>query len=447
VVIVAIALTVIEVHLNLVRYKNNDVFQWDITGYYSYLQATFIDKDVSLSFITPENKKQYDGITYTFVDDQEGYHIFKYSMGMSVMYAPFFLIAHSLAKPLGFAPDGYSAIYQFAVEFSGLFYLIIGLYFIRRLLIQFYSERIAALTIGIIFFATNLLYYSTVEAPMSHAYTFSLLAVLLYFTQQYYQKVKIKYVAALGVVMGLIILIRPLNVLFVLPIILYKVYSFFELKQRFLFFIKHYKHVLLFVVLMFLICLPQLLYYKFVTGHYLVFSYGSKERFYFNEPKILDVLFSFRKGWFIYTPIMLFVMYALWRLRKHHLMGFKSSIYILLPIYLFLVSSWWCWWYGGSFSQRSLIDLYPLLLFPLAAILHHLKDVSIFKKRISYTFITICLLLNILQTFQYKYNIIDYDGMTFKEYAHVFGTLDSDNIDTLLLDKPDYEAAVRGQGR
>jgi hypothetical protein len=45
---------------------------------------------------------------------------------------------------------------------------------------------------------------------------------------------------------------------------------------------------------------------------------------------------------------------------------------------------------------------------------------------------------------QYKYNIIDFDGMTAKEYVQVFGTLDDKRIDTTLLDKPDYERAVLG---
>jgi len=34
--------------------------------------------------------------------------------------------------------------------------------------------------------------------------------------------------------------------------------------------------------------------------------------------------------------------------------------------------------------------------------------------------------------------------MTFKEYIHVFGTLDSKNIDESLLNHPDYEKAVLG---
>lgn len=53
-------------------------------------------------------------------------------------------------------------------------------------------------------------------------------------------------------------------------------------------------------------------------------------------------------------------------------------------------------------------------------------------------------LLSIIQTVQYKYNIIDFDGMTAKEYIHVFGSIDDKSIDTTLLKKPNYDLAILG---
>ena len=189
-VIIVACLTIIQVHLNLARYNNTNVIKWDIVGYYSYLPAQFIDKDITLKFITPENKIQYNGIKYGYVDDSKGNHIIKYSMGMAVLYAPFFFIAHILASPLGFSSDGYSSIYQFFIEFSGLFYLLIGLWYLRKLLLQYYSEKITAFVLALVFFGTNLLCYAAVDSAMSHAYTFSLFSVFLYFTVDFYKNVK-----------------------------------------------------------------------------------------------------------------------------------------------------------------------------------------------------------------------------------------------------------------
>ncbi len=197
------------------------------------------------------------------------------------------------------------------------------------------------------------------------------------------------------------------------------------------------------MALVILIIWPQFLYYKFVTGNYLVFSYG-KERFIFNRFHLWDILFSFRKGWLIYTPIMLFALYGIWFMKKQSIGIFNTSILILLPIYLYLVSSWWCWWYGGSFSQRSMIDLYPLLALPFSAFLFKLQNFNSISKKVLIAILNFILLLNIFQTVQYKYNIIDYDGMTAKEYVQVFGTLNENKIDTTLLDKPNLERAILG---
>ena len=34
-----------------------------------------------------------------------------------------------------------------------------------------------------------------------------------------------------------------------------------------------------------------------------------------------------------------------------------------------MTAAWDIWWYGGSFGQRALIQAYPVLLFPIAALL------------------------------------------------------------------------------
>jgi hypothetical protein len=427
----------------LVKHRNDDVIKWDVTGYYSYLPAAFIDKDLSLSFITPENKTYYNGARYAYLDDQHGNHVLKYPMGMSVLYAPFFFMAHVLAAPLGYPQDGFSDIYEMFIEFSGLFYLLFGLWYLRKLLLQFYSEKITALCLLFVFFGTNLLCYATVEPAMSHAYTFALFSVFLYFLFQFYEKANFKNVIVMAISFGLIVLVRPLNIFFILPVFLYGLNSFYNVKQGLAFFVQRFRFLLVFAGVVSLILLPQLLYYKHVTGNFFVFSYG-KEQFYFNHFHLPEFLFGFRKGWLIYTPIMAFALCGIWYMKYQQIWKFRSSVFILVLLYIYLLSSWWCWWYGGSFSQRSMIDLYPLLALALAAFLHKVSGLKKTTKFVIYVALFLCLLLNIFQTVQYKYNIIDYDGMTIQEYAKVFGSIDPTKIDTALLDKPDYEKAVRG---
>lgn len=443
--IVLIGLTVTEVHLNLIRYKHKDVITWDVVGYYSYLPATFIDKDLKLGFITPENRKDYYGSKYGYVDDPEGHHVFKYSMGMAILYLPFFTAAHLLAEPLGYTADGYSEIYQWFIEYSGLFYLLLGLIFLRRLLLLYYSEKITALSIFIIFFGTNLLCYSTIDAAMSHSYTFSLVSAFLYYIVRYYRTPGTGYVIFLAFLFGLIILVRPPNVLFGLAILLTGVNHVADLKIRWLFIGRHYRHVLLLMLITSLTLLPQLLYWHYVTGHYFVSSYG-EEGFFFKNPHVIDCLVGFRKGWLVYSPVFFFALAGVWMLRKQHSRDFLFTILILLPPSFYLISSWWCWWYGGSFSLRPMIDFYPLLAIPLAACIFKIQQLSKVSRWLGFGLLFCFTALNIYQTFQYKYRIIHYDAMTFKSYANAFGKMERKLVDTSLLDHPDYEKALKGLG-
>lgn len=442
-VIVLIGLTVTEVHLNLMRHQHRNVITWDVVGYYSYLPATFIDKDLKLSFITPGNHRQYYGIRYAYLDDAQGNHVFKYPMGMAALYAPFFLAAHALAEPLGYTPDGYSEIYHLFIEYSGLFYLLFGLVFLRRVLLLYYSETMTALSLAVIFFGTNLLYYSTAEPAMSHSYTFSLFAALIYCVTAYYQRPRLSLILVSGLLLGLIALVRPPNLLFGLLILLWGVRSFAGLKERLLFLIARYGHMLALLLVLALVVFPQLLYWRYVTGHYLVFSYGD-EGFFFDQPHLMECLLGFRKGWLIYSPVFFFALAGLFMMRRQRSTVFLSTLLVLLPLYLYIVSSWWCWWYGGSFGLRPMIDLYPLLCIPLAACLARIAGLARTARRLFSGLLVFLVVLSICQTFQYKYNIIHYDAMTFRSYLNVFAKTERKATDTTLLDYPDYEKALRG---
>ena len=45
------------------------------------------------------------------------------------------------------------------------------------------------------------------------------------------------------------------------------------------------------------------------------------------------------------------------------------SALIMLPFIIYLFSSWWCWWFGGGFGMRPMIDYYPLFIIPIGEIL------------------------------------------------------------------------------
>ncbi len=437
-VVIAIAAFVLGVHNNQNSLKPRDVIKWDVVSYYTYLPAIFVEKDITLGFITDENSKAYnEKHMYVPHKTAEGKWVIKAAMGMAVLYAPFFLIAHSLAHSMGYEANGFSEIYQLAVLLSGLFYLIIGLFYLRKCLLLFYSEKITTLTLLAVYFGTNLLCYSTLDPAMSHEYNFCLFAVFIYYSIQWLKGPKIKYSIVLGLVLGLMVLVRPLNGIFLLFPVLYGVIDLHTLKHKINLFRKHPGQCLSIALLAFLVVLPQLIYWKTVSGQYFFNSYIG-ERFYFLHPHIMDCLVGFRKGWLLYTPIMIMALAGIYFVAKYQKQFFVVAV-VLVPLYFYVVSSWWCWWFGGSFGLRAMIDVYPLLAIALAAFFSSLLYTGKISSKILSTGIVFFILLNLFQTIQYHYNIIHYDSMTMKAYTDRFGKISKADCDSSLLLAPDYE--------
>jgi hypothetical protein len=193
------------------------------------------------------------------------------------------------------------------------------------------------------------------------------------------------------------------------------------------------------VVAFLIFIFPIFLFWKFATGSWVAYTY-EQEGFYFDRPsQIWYGLFGFRKGWFVYTPMAALAMSGLYFLfRDPRLKGIYSAIVWYLPFNIFIVLSWYCWWYGGCFGQRAFIPVYGLLAFPLALVLEKAARVRVLVYLCAGCF----LLLNVFQSFQYQRQIIHMDAMTWRSYSFVFGKwkLTDEEIQkrNTLLDHPDY---------
>lgn len=445
---------------NLKRWKNAEkeggkLIMWDITSYYGYLPAIFIHNDLSLDFVDT------DGVNYQAKhqfwplrlnknleqDDHGEIKVIKTTMGMSFMYSPFFFMAHGFAHISKYEPNGFSQPYEFFLVMSCLFYLFVGLYILRKLLLRYFSELVTGLTLTSILIGTNLFYYATEDPAMSHAYSFALIIGFIYHSILYLEKYQLKNVIYLGLLGGLIVLIRPVNLLIFLFPLLYGITKGRDLVSRLELFIKKRKHILLIGALGFSVVFPQLLYWKLQTGSWVFNSYLG-EGFFFGNSHVLEGLFSYRKGWLVYTPIMFFALIGTVLLfRKNKKFFFPVLVFLLINIYV--VYSWWSWWYGGSFGSRPMIDSYGLLAIPMACF----YSVIIKKKDLVipiFTYGLFFLYLNQFQGWQRRTNMIHWEGMTKEAYWNVF--LKSRFLkkeewaqQEILLQAPDEEKAKKGE--
>ena len=58
---------------------------------------------------------------------------------------------------------------------SSLFWVMMGLFVLRRLLLRYFTPSATAITLVLIGLGTNLFFYTVHEGPMSHGYNFALI--------------------------------------------------------------------------------------------------------------------------------------------------------------------------------------------------------------------------------------------------------------------------------
>lgn len=422
--------------------KQERVIEWDIHSYYAYLPAGWIYKDIHLT----KSDYRFDEHYWLFWPNQtkEGKNVIKTTMGMAVLYAPFFVVAHTIANLSDYPENGISEPYKFLLLMGTLFYLFVGLDFLKKILEHYkFSDLHSAITILLLGLGTNLTAYASQSAPMSHVYSFCLFAIFIYYTIKWYEFQTIKNTLLVGFLIGLISLIRPTNIIIMLFFALYNIISLYDFKERILFFKKTFPLLLLMLFAFFIVWVPQLIYWKISSGSYFYYSYP-EERFFFNDPKIMKGLFGFRKGWLIYTPMMAFALAGIIVI-KGTIKKIRLPIVLFFIVNIYLTFSWWCWWYGGSFGQRGLIESYALLAIPFASFVKYVSEKRWYYNAVFYCTAAFFIWLNLFQTLQFENMTLHYDGMTRVLYFKQFGKLDKIKDFDNYVSSLDYEEAKKGK--
>jgi hypothetical protein len=411
---VSIMVLVISAVTNEKLHSPSTIFRDDVQYYYAYLPAVFIHHDIGLHYLGADSLLQQAQITP--VKLESGARLIKMACGTAVCYAPFFFLAHGYSLLFGNA-DGYASPYAWLLVIGGLFYAGVSLLVLRNLLLRYFSDAAVAFTIISILLGTNLFYYAAFEGLMSHVYACFAFVMVIWFTIQFFELPRRRSAAALGFFCGLSTIIRPNDAMIILVPMLYGITSTAALRNRPGFILIHWKKIMLAAIAFLIPCLLQMWYWKVVTGHWFYYSYQG-EPFYFNDPQFLNTLFSYRKGWLLYTPVMVFSLTGFFFMfRAVRKLAVPILFFFLLNLYV--LASWWCWWYGGSFGNRAFVESYGLMIFPLAAFFETAFRSRVMKMVVALP-VVFFIFLNLFQTDQYREGIIHYDRMGGKAYWIVF---------------------------
>ncbi len=335
-------------------------------------------------------------------------------IGEALLIAPFFAVAHVLTRWTNLTPDGFSLYYQHAAGLAGLTFVVAGLWFVRKLLLRYFSASVTTATLVTLVTGTSLYHYATFDSAWSHAFSFALVGALLERLDAWSRGAR-GAAYAIGLVSGLIALVRHTNVLF--PAIFVGAAALRSWRRREPGWPGGRLAAIVAIVTIAAL-LPQLLLYRSATGHWIVSSYGDLG-FTFASPHLAGVLVSPQKGLFFWAPLLLLALPGLLMLPSR-LKDMADPATISLIVDTYIIASWWDWQFGGSFGHRAFVDVYPLLAVGLAATYARLAGASIVVRRAA-TVLVVCLCaLSMFQMLQYWHGVLPISDITWARYKAVF---------------------------
>ncbi|HNS18015.1 MAG TPA: hypothetical protein PKI34_09370 [Bacteroidales bacterium] len=417
--------------VNFGFYSSRKVFiDGDGNGYYAWLPSIFIYHTIDFEeFIKRSSAadERYHQPHY-FIRGGEVL-INKYTCGTALLQTPLFLAALGASHLTGLGADGHEILFQYGVALSALLYLFLGLLFLKRLLRTYpLSDNVLLMLLIAVVFATNLFFYAFIQPSLSHVYSFFAVTLFAFSVRRYFTEGQSNMLLLAAFALGLVVLIRPVNIIVLLAVpflagkastLLSGIKSFFTAEAR------GGSHggaqrypaptILKAAAIFLLTVSPQLILLILQTGSPFHWLYPG-EGFNLTHPHIIDFLFSYKKGWFVYTPFMLLLIpgyFILWNKSRYEFIFHLS--FLLSALYFF--SAWWNWFYGDGFGMRPMVDHYGIFLIPVGIFYDRLARTG---KTIICGLIVLAIGLNLIQSYQYSRGIIHADSMDKSAYWYTF---------------------------
>lgn len=391
---------------------------WDVTAYYWYLPITFIYHDVKM-----KNHEIVDKLYEKYKMSPSQYQIFKThngnwtmytSGGLAMLWAPFFFIGHLWALHSNYPPDGFSFPYQFSITNGVLIYIFLGLFFIRKVLLNYLSSTITALSLLFFVLGTNYFEQAYNGSLQPHPVLFTAYAILLYITIKWHRTFERKYLVAGGLLIGFMILARPSDILCLLIPLLWNVYDKDSLREKIDILKQKGKQIFYFIFCLFIPFIPQVIYWKIVTGSWFFYSYQHTEKLDFESPYFLKVLFSFNAGLLIYWPILGFSIVGIFLLWKYNRSIF-FSIAIFLAANFYLLASYPGWW-----NVRYYVQSYAVLVIPFGYVLHDIGKRKFLLRAAIGIIMSFFLFMGLFHAWQFAYYVLPFQRVNFEYYKRVF---------------------------
>ena len=332
------------------------------------------------NFVASKSPGYFEYAAYRVVHHQNQF-VSKYAPGYPLIAFPALLVSSFFDQGSTYsdyfkAYNGHSIWDGLALLLLNVILTILSFFFVYKTLEIFQISQLAKLfSSGIPFLVSFYYTYALEEIGFSHpAEVFAISGVLFFTLKSIYsnQKIagKLRFCALWSLFFGLAVLVRPTNAIILLPWLVFYILSLFHTFSKPVFL-----KSLFLIGLIGSTLLAVYLYYNWssygdpLTNGYTAFSQGdfSFTKYFF----LSHLLFSGCRGWFVYSPAVIFsilglvLMGVVLRSKDDSISGLKRNfcLFSLASICLnaLTYSFWHGWWAGNSAGQRYFILLIPFL--------------------------------------------------------------------------------------
>lgn len=374
--------------ISLNRHSHHPIFNYhsqlfaDKAGYHVYFPAYwYCDMDAKNM---PDSIDIKTGQGFRFEGDKI---ITKYPIGVAICQLPFSLIAAVSDSITGnYKSPGFTESHHLALNWATALWSVLGLLLVFLTAIRFWklSYSQAYLLVFALLFLSNLLYYTTRDCGMSHAYSFTVFAAINYIVWRFSttQVMSNLDVVLLMIFGGLVVALRPLNGVFIVLPLGYVVFSMPSWKS--IYFKPKWLMLLLGLVIAVIPLVLQGLYNQYAYGKIIADGYVNEGFSNLMNMNIVRLWFAPHNGVFIYSPILLFVWLGV-------IIGSYKNRFVLLFIVYFMIISltyaaWWSPELGCGFGHRGFTEHLAFFAFPISTCI---KRIPKSKQWISATIMSI----------------------------------------------------------
>jgi tetratricopeptide (TPR) repeat protein len=297
-------------------------------------------------------------------------------IGSGLIWLPFFLAVHAIAKGLEFlnwggdfwAAHGFSQSYRLGVALGVQFLAIVGLLagiFVSK---KRFGAGSAMWGAVLAIAGTPFGFYFYYYALMSHITSFALVSVFLALWMARAGSVRRAHEwALLGILAGLMAMTRPQTVLtLIAPAVEAIAGGALSLnrRRRSEYWRTNIRGIGLFALGAAAAFLPQCVFWNCIYGHPL--QLPKMEEMRWVQPQILPMLFSDYHGLVSWCPLTVLAIPGLWLIyKKERVIGLALGLILLAQVYVNAANE--IWWAGGSFSNRRFVDYSLIFLLAFAA--------------------------------------------------------------------------------